>query len=63
MILHKKILVALCLIVVASCGPKRYGCGPRRCEVKVKVKLVPYFNTGNKKHPLVFENQAGVVSI
>jgi hypothetical protein len=34
MILHKKILVGLCLIVVASCGPKRYGCGPRRCEMK-----------------------------
>lgn len=61
MILHKKILVGLCLIVVASCGPKRYGCGPRRCEFKVK--LVPYFNTGNKKHPLVFENLAGVVYI
>lgn len=61
MILHKKTLVALCLIVVASCGPKRYGCGPRRCEVNVK--LVPHFNTGNKKHPLVFENQAGVVCI
>lgn len=36
MILHKKILVALCLIVVTSCGPKRYGCGPRRCEVKTQ---------------------------
>ncbi len=61
MILHKKILVGLCLIVVASCGPKRYGCGPRRCEVKVK--QLHFLNTINKKHPLVFENLAGVVYI
>jgi hypothetical protein len=31
----KKIIVLfiVCLFV-ASCGPKRLGCGPRRCEVK-----------------------------
>lgn len=31
----KKIIVLVfgCLFA-ASCGPKRLGCGPRRCEVK-----------------------------
>lgn len=61
MILHKKILVALCLIVVTSCGPKRYGCGPRRCEVKAKP--FHFLNTDNKKRPLVYVNQAGVVFV
>jgi hypothetical protein len=32
----KKIIVLVfgCLFA-ASCGPKRLGCGPRRCEVKI----------------------------
>ncbi len=59
MILHKKILVTLCLIVVSSCGPKRYGCGPRRCEINAK--QFHLFHTDNKKHLLDFENQVGVV--
>ena len=31
----KKIIVLVfgCLFIV-SCGPRRLGCGPRRCEVK-----------------------------
>jgi len=34
------ILLLLCVIVFSGCGPKRYGCGPRRCEVKVKQQPV-----------------------
>lgn len=32
----KKIIILVfgCLFIV-SCGPKRLGCGPRRCEVKL----------------------------
>jgi hypothetical protein len=30
------LLLLLCVIAFSGCGPKRYGCGPRRCEVKVK---------------------------
>jgi hypothetical protein len=30
------LLLLVCVIAFSSCGPKRYGCGPRRCEVKVK---------------------------
>lgn len=31
----KKVIGFLVLgAVLASCGPKRMGCGPRRCEVK-----------------------------
>jgi hypothetical protein len=59
--LQRKILIALCLIVVSACGPKRYGCGPRRCEVKAK--QLHFLNTSNKKHLLVFENQAGVFCV
>ena len=22
--------------ILSSCGPRRYGCGPRRCEVKTQ---------------------------
>jgi hypothetical protein len=55
------LLLLLCVIAFSACGPKRYGCGPRRCEVKVK--QLPFFNSDNKKHPLVFENQAGVVYV
>ncbi len=48
------LLFLLCVSMLSSCGPKR-------CEVKVK--QLPFFNSGNKKHPLVFENQAGVVYV
>jgi len=36
----KIIFTLLILGFLASCGPKRYGCGPRRCEMKVQPK--PY---------------------
>ena len=32
------LLLLLCLSFLSSCGPKRYGCGPRRCEIKVEPK-------------------------
>ena len=59
--LQRKILLALCLIVVSACGPKRYGCGPRRCEVKAKP--FHFLNTDNKKRPLVYVNRTGVVCV
>ncbi len=61
--MNKKLtlLLLVCVIALSACGPKRYGCGPRRYEVKVK--QLPFFNSGNKKHPLVFENQVGVVYV
>ena len=31
------LLLLVCVIAFSACGPKRYGCGPRRCEVKVKL--------------------------
>ena len=36
--MNKKLslLLLVCVIALSACGPKRYGCGPRRCEVKVK---------------------------
>lgn len=30
------LLLLVCVIAFSACGPRRYGCGPRRCEVKVK---------------------------
>lgn len=34
--MKKIVLLAFGAIFLASCGPKRMGCGPyRRCEVKV----------------------------
>ena len=36
--MNKKLtlLLLVCVIAFSACGPKRYGCGPRRCEVKVE---------------------------
>jgi hypothetical protein len=59
--LLKKILVILCLIVVSACGPKRYGCGPSRCEINKK--QFPILDIDTKKHLLVFENHVSVVYI
>jgi hypothetical protein len=39
---EKIIFAILILGFLASCGPKRYGCGPRRCEMKVQPK--PFFS-------------------
>lgn len=30
------LLLLVCVIAFSACGPRRYGCGPRRCEVKVE---------------------------
>lgn len=30
------LLLLLCLSFLSSCGPRRYGCGPRRCEIKTQ---------------------------
>ena len=36
------LLLLVCVIAFSACGPKRYGCGPRRCEVKMpKQQPVP----------------------
>jgi len=32
--MKKIILILIGCLVLASCGPRRLGCGPRRCEVK-----------------------------
>jgi hypothetical protein len=34
--MKKETIIFAILIIgfLASCGPKRYGCGPRRCEIK-----------------------------
>lgn len=31
---NKIVLIFVGLLFLTSCGPKRLGCGPRRCEVK-----------------------------
>ena len=38
--MKKNVIFVFVGLFFASCGPKRYGCGPyRRCEVK-EVKLI-----------------------
>jgi len=38
--MKKVILIAFGSLFLASCGPKRMGCGPyRRCEVKTPTKV------------------------
>ena len=39
----KKITITLLVIIActaSSCGPKRHGCGPGRCEVKLNQKQI-----------------------
>lgn len=40
--MNKKLslLLLVCVISLSACGPKRYGCGPRRCEVKIQEKII-----------------------
>ena len=33
--MKKIVLLAFGCLFLASCGPRRLGCGPYRCEVKV----------------------------
>ncbi len=38
----------LILGFLASCGPRRYGCGPRRCEIKkteMPLPQIKFYNT------------------
>ena len=43
--MKKNVLLLLVLLMLASCGPKRYKCGPnRRCSVEpkhIELKKVP----------------------
>ena len=41
--MNKKLtlLLLVCVIAFSACGPKRYGCGPRRCEVKMERTSIP----------------------
>jgi hypothetical protein len=32
--MKKIILIVIGCMFLASCGPRRLGCGPRRCELK-----------------------------
>mgnify|MGYP000713196627 CR=1 FL=1 len=36
--MKKETLIFAILIIgfLSSCGPRRYGCGPRRCEIKTQ---------------------------
>jgi hypothetical protein len=34
------LLFLLCISMLSSCGPRRYGCGPRRCEMKTQEQPV-----------------------
>ena len=45
----KIIFTLLILGFLASCGPKRYGCGPRRCEIKKTEVLILESYIYNKK--------------
>lgn len=49
----KKIAVFFLITVLYSCGPKRLGCGPRRCEVDSKKELP---TIKHKKNPEVFSS-------
>ena len=43
--MKKIIALALIVLVFASCGPRRLGCGPyRRCEIKT-APSIPSSNT------------------
>jgi hypothetical protein len=48
----KKITTTLLVIIacsaVWSCGPKRHGCGPGRCEVKLPQKQMELKETTTK---------------
>jgi hypothetical protein len=33
--MKKKIVLVFGCLFIVSCGPRRLGCGPRRCEVKL----------------------------
>ncbi|WP_156900417.1 hypothetical protein [Flavobacterium filum] len=35
----KKIAIFFLITILYSCGPKRLGCGPRRCEVDSKKEI------------------------
>lgn len=35
------LLLLVCVIAFSACGPKRYGCGPRRCEAKMDRISIP----------------------
>ena len=37
--MKKIILIVLGCLVLASCGPRRLGCGPRRCEIKTPTTI------------------------
>jgi len=39
--MKKIILIVIGCLVLASCGPRRLGCGPRRCEVKIPTTVNP----------------------
>lgn len=42
--MKKKSLLYLlvALVLTLSCGPRRYGCGPRRCEIKIEPNGIIY---------------------
>ncbi len=37
--MRKIALITFGSLFLASCGPKRLGCGPGRCEVKVQTSV------------------------
>jgi hypothetical protein len=44
----KKITTTLLVIIActaSSCGPKRHGCGPGRCEIQQPQKQIDFLET------------------
>jgi hypothetical protein len=47
------LLLLVCVIALSACGPKRYGCGPRRCEMKSQEQLTVPQLLGNSNLRMV----------
>ena len=52
--MKKKSLLYLlvALVLTLSCGPRRYGCGPRRCEIKIEPKPALNHTVEKSRNPL-----------
>jgi hypothetical protein len=39
------LLVIIACSILGSCGPKRHGCGPGRCEIQQPQKQIDFLET------------------